>query len=801
MSTSSDSCDLQIRVESSKLVPLFEAMQSIGFPLHILERIVPRIKKGAPSVGFMIYTYIYRTFQDMFEAKNIHLDELIVNEKVIDREKFARSFFKGLREIIQHEQALPLYQYICPGHPLAKVDEIVRITAKLRILDAETPEPVISENDADNLQQLKLDVAERLAHATVRDSFSSNKSVYGSTTVSEKSHSQVIRPAGTRPVDIPWQAVRETLASAGNSDSDDEQSPDEGIRSWNTSSLNRTPVLLKDSRPGEWKKSPADRGGVVMAHNANEENGIHSVLEKFEQIESLQNLKFRSIEERLIRIEHDLVDNNARFERNIGSRLDNHEVRIQHLERTAPTQDHTRKPSVYAAPTGDTQPPPRPRSSSKQSNDSAASFRHRSMSRESHATGDRVMEQGRSLVPSRAMSVSRSFGGEKDLRDSGFSSTHNTADALRQDNWNSIYEMRMGSASPAYGSQRDRSQTIEAPSAANDAPFSTYFTAGTTGPTPEPTSSLRKDSHTEPERKSSVSSRRDSRASEAVRRESHDIDANAKAAHGPRDSISRSSVSHEGHHHRESVSHGNHHRESVSHGSKHRESVSHGNPHREGVLHDSPHRDSVSLDKHHRESVSHDNHHRESVSRGSQRNSVSHADRHRESVSRGDHHPPADIPVVSIPHRLHQSSSTHDLSAHAAPERRESRLQRAAAEHADDSPRESSADSQRGRKGTLPGRAVSGSRPGSRVDVLLENYAEQREIDGEKRKESRHRSVGPSGHTYRMSLPKSEDSGDPLLDLNERIQLRLRERIKTAEDTLNACIETIRRDYVLLRRH
>lgn len=51
-------------------------------------------------------------------------------------------------------------------------------------------------------------------------------------------------------------------------------------------------------------------------------------------------------------------------------------------------------------------------------------------------------------------------------------------------------------------------------------------------------------------------------------------------------------------------------------------------------------------------------------------------------------------------------------------------------------------------------------------------------------REKRHKSVGTNIFGNRMTATKREEGdGNALLDLNERVQLRLRERIRTAEDT------------------
>ena len=81
----------------------------------------------------------------------------------------------------------------------------------------------------------------------LHDSFSSNKSLYGSSLNDrDRSYSQPMRPASIAAPNekMPWRVVKESgkgLGSEEEATSEDEVSPDEGIeRSWNaSSSLNR----------------------------------------------------------------------------------------------------------------------------------------------------------------------------------------------------------------------------------------------------------------------------------------------------------------------------------------------------------------------------------------------------------------------------------------------------------------------------------------------------------------------------------------------------------------------------------
>lgn len=87
----------QENLRSCKLLVRLVMQTKIGHSWIFCWRISPgfcRLKKGAPSISFTIYTYVYKVFRELFNSKGNYLDRYIVDEKVIDREGFAKSFFK-----------------------------------------------------------------------------------------------------------------------------------------------------------------------------------------------------------------------------------------------------------------------------------------------------------------------------------------------------------------------------------------------------------------------------------------------------------------------------------------------------------------------------------------------------------------------------------------------------------------------------------------------------------------------------------------------------------------------------------
>lgn len=155
----------------------------------------------------------------------------------------------------------------------------------------------------------------------MREAFSLKKGPYGSG--SEKSVCQAIQPGNIVPRDIPWKAVRETVGVSSDvsvSDSEEDPSPDEGIRSWNNSSVNRGSNLLKsecalysgyDNLHVRWDvvgststrgRSPfgastagnrslsVDRHSAMGTHDM--DPGIRSILEKFEHTVSFFPVMF-----------------------------------------------------------------------------------------------------------------------------------------------------------------------------------------------------------------------------------------------------------------------------------------------------------------------------------------------------------------------------------------------------------------------------------------------------------------------------------------------------------------------------
>ncbi|GAV00775.1 hypothetical protein RvY_11576 [Ramazzottius varieornatus] len=434
MSTSSDSCDYQIRLESSRLLPVFEELQAVGFPVTTLEAKLDKLKKGGPCICFQIYLYLYKTFRRLFDEKEVYLDQYILNDKVIDREGFARRFFSCLRQIIGHDQALPLYQYVCPGHPLSKVEEIADIAHELRSLwksqkklneskDRET------RNDGEGGGREKVGrIVERL-----HDSFSSNKSLYGSSLNDrDRSYSQPMRPASITAPDgsVPWRVVKETAVRAGATGSgedggsdEEEVSADEGIeRSWNaSSSLNRELFdTQQDSNLGP--RLEVLRSTMPQANRNGDDGLTRTVLDRLISLESHQNIQFRSIEDRLIKIERELTDHNVELDRSIIKRLDTHQSRLDYLERhsTKPPRGRHRHTSADKCESTDQEVPVRQLSAISQSQQQRA----RSPSTDSAATkpkpsdSDNEPSRGRnSKPPSRVMSMSRSYSHDQRMAD------------------------------------------------------------------------------------------------------------------------------------------------------------------------------------------------------------------------------------------------------------------------------------------------------------------------------------------------------------------------------------------------
>ncbi|OWA52676.1 hypothetical protein BV898_17122 [Hypsibius exemplaris] len=469
-----DDCpDYHHRVQSTNLLRLFEQLQSIGFPIAVLEANLERLKLGSANIGFYIYMHVYREFRRLFLQVSRPLDQFILNDRVIDRESFATEFFAALRDIIDHEQTLPLYQYICPGHPLSKNEEIASITLKLRQRWKErrkdatvnTVTTIRTTDQPYTAGMVDRSTGDRRGGRSLRQSASSTRAVYGSIGGSNQrtnqhafsSSSKSMHPARVGPPgDIPWQAVRETQTGmllsgaddSGGLDSSDgedvavegEASPDEGIKSWNASSAMKTPVDLPDPDPIKaWLKEPFT---VARDFAMDKDEGVQAILNRFEKLEIHHNSRFRSIEDHLIRLEHNLVSNNLALHRTMTERLDNHEVRINGLE------SGKRAPSATAVHRTQSRSSTRNRSLTDQKNDDEKSTSDRSavevdesatLSRkkisvdiynnsEPRRRGSTMQSLRSASVASRPLTAYLNGNGEENaLNDSGFSSTQPAA--------------------------------------------------------------------------------------------------------------------------------------------------------------------------------------------------------------------------------------------------------------------------------------------------------------------------------------------------------------------------------------
>ena len=147
---------------------------------------------------------------------------------------------------------------------------------------------------------------------------------------------------------------------------------------------------------------------------------------------------------------------------------------------------------------------------------------------------------------------------------------------------------------------------------------------------------------------------------------------------------------------------------------------------------------------------------------------------------------------TSTSHAYDTKNSLYDIANREIMERRTSRLEKNLKKHILESTRESSTDSHG--EPDHNHEMESLHRFGTHMEDVLHNEAvdnhgksrETRRTEmGSVTRDRRHKSVGPGVNANRKLTALKSDTNDDsaLMDLNERVQLRLRERIKTAEDT------------------